>query len=199
MANCSAAEPCAETLLFASPLAPPVHPCMPALSTEQTIPDALPCTTPYLIPWNFGHIANVSVFQRAGDRDRESKVEMLGPSPVHHRKVAGLFAMHLLMTESVPVHRKCMRGEVPSHMNKHCTPSPLWAVQHWGQIQYTGVQNTGVQILCKTAKGKWFLKCARVGVKGGFLLQLCVRLLFITREAGVELKWRPNGSRTDKC
>lgn len=189
MANCSAAEPCTETLLFASPWAPPVHPCMPALSTEQTIPGALPCTTPYLIPWNFGHIAKVSVFQWAGDRDRESRVEVLGPSPVHPRKVAGLFAMHLLMTESVPVHRKCMRGEVPSHMNKHCTPSPLWAVQHWGQIHPP----------CRTAKGKWFLKCARVGVKGGFLLQLCVRLLFITWEAGVELKWRPNGSRTDKC
>lgn len=38
--------------------------------------------------------------------------------------MAGLFTMHLLMTESIHVQVKWLREDDPSHMDKDLTPSP---------------------------------------------------------------------------
>ena len=114
---------------------------------------------------------------------------MLIPFPARPGETAPLFAMHLLVAESTGVSGKCLHEEDPSHVNKDRTLSPLQSVQPWGQKHPCN----------RVAKGKRLLKFARRGVRGGFLLLLRVRLLFITWEAGVELKWRPNGSGTEKC
>lgn len=111
------------------------------------------------------------------------------PFPTRPGQMAPLFAMHLLVAESTGVHGKCLREEDPSHVNKDRTLSPLQSVQPRGQKYPCN----------RMAKGKRLLKFARTGTRSGFLLLRRVRLLFITWEAGVELKWRPNGSGTEKC
>lgn len=111
------------------------------------------------------------------------------PFPTCLGKTAPLFAMHPLVAESTGVHGKHKNEEDLSHVNKDRKPSPLRSVQPWGQKHPCN----------RMAKGKQLPKFARTRVRGGFLLLQRVRLLFITLEAGVELKWRPNGSGTEKC
>jgi len=157
------------------------------LQAGQTLSAALPCPTPYSTPRNFGHgpLLQKSVFF-GGLGKAQWDIDCLPNSPW---LFALLFAMHLLMAESTGVHGKRLHEEDPFHVNKECTPRPVWSGQPWGQKHPSS----------KMAKGKWLPKFVRTGERRGFLLLLCVRLLFITWEAGVELKCRSNGSGTEKC
>lgn len=139
---------CAKTLLFIGPghhlfISP--RSCITP-QAEQTLSTALPCPAPYSTPRNFdcGPLLQKSVFFGG-----LGNIDCLPNSP---RLFALLFAMHLLMAESIAVHGKRLQEDL-SHVNKNHTLSPLCSVQPWGQKHPCN----------RMAKGKRVPKFSRTG------------------------------------